>query len=98
MHQQLAAARQEESFQALFSERERAEVTLSSITDAVITTDDQDKITFLNPVAENFMGISNDEAFGKSINDVVRLLDEKNEEEITNPLETCIEKAIENDG
>ena len=98
MHQRLAVAKQEESFQALFSERERAEVTLSSITDAVITADDHDKITFLNPVAENFMGISNDEAFGQSINDVIHLLDEQNEEEITNPLENCMARAIENDG
>jgi diguanylate cyclase (GGDEF)-like protein len=44
------------------------------------------------------VGLANDDAFGKSINDVIRLLDEKNEEEIANPLETCIEKAIENDG
>ncbi|MCK5360262.1 MAG: PAS domain-containing protein, partial [Gammaproteobacteria bacterium] len=76
MHQRQAIAKQEETFQALFTERERAEVTLSSITDAVLTTDDNDKITFLNPVAEKLMGISNDEAFGKTINDVVHLLDE----------------------
>ena len=98
MHQRFAIAKQEESFQALFSERERAEVTLSSITDAVITTDDQDKVTFLNPVAENFMGISNDQAFGQSINDIIRLLDDQSEEKITNPLETCIARAIENEG
>ncbi|MGB5767664.1 MAG: CHASE domain-containing protein, partial [Arenicellales bacterium] len=97
-HQRLAIAKQEESFQALFSERERAEVTLSSITDAVITTDDQDKVTFLNPVAERFMGISNDKAFGQSINDVVHLLDEQSEEEVTNLLETCVSRAIENEG
>ena len=97
-HQRLALAKQEESFQALFSERERAEVTLSSITDAVITTDDQDKVTFLNPVAERFMGISNDKAFGQSIKDVVHLLDEQSEEEVTNLLEACVSGAIENEG
>ena len=97
-HQRLALAKQEESFQALFSERERAEVTLSSITDAVITTDDQDKVTFLNPVAERFMGISNDQAFGQSINDVVHLVDEQSDEEVTNLLEACVSRAIENEG
>ena len=97
-HQRLAAAKQEESFQALFSERERAEVTLSSIADAVITTDNHNNITFLNPIAVNLMAISNEEAFGKSVNDVVHLLDEESQEEIVNPLESCIEKKIENDG
>ncbi len=98
MHQRLALVKQEESFQALFSERERAEVTLSSITDAVVTTDEHNNITFLNPVAEKFMGISNDDAFGKSINDVVHLLDEKSMEEIINPLDSCMEKLTENKG
>ena len=97
-HQRLAIAKQEESFQALFSERERAEVTLSSITDAVVTTDDQNKITFLNPVAESFMGTSNDDAFGKPINEVVHLLDENSQEEIVNPLENCIERDDANTG
>ena len=95
-HQRLALAKQEESFQALFSERERAEVTLSSITDAVVTTDEHNNITFLNPVAEKFMGINNDDAFGKPIDDVVRLLDEESKEEIINPLDSCTEEDITN--
>ena len=93
--QHLASVKQEESFQALFSERERAEVTLSSITDAVVTTDDRDKITFLNPVAEKFMGISNDDAFGKPIIDVVHLLNEEDKEEIVNPLDSCMDTMID---
>jgi len=96
--QMIASENQEKAFQDLFSERERAEVTLSSITDAVITTDDQDKITFLNPVAEKFMGISNDDAFGKPINEVVRLLDEQSGEDHDNPLEHCIENITASPG
>ncbi|GMT39962.1 MAG: hypothetical protein IEMM0001_0697 [bacterium] len=90
--QMIASINQEKAFHDLFSERERAEVTLSSITDAVITTDDHDNITFLNPVAEKFLGISNDDAFGKPIDDVVQLVDEQNGENLGNPLEHYLEK------
>ncbi len=96
--QMIASVNQEKAFQDLFSERERAEVTLSSITDAVITTDDHDKITFLNPVAEKFMGISNDDAFGKPINDVLQLVDEQSKEGLANPLEYCLEKITASPG
>jgi len=96
--QVIASVNQEKAFQDLFSERQRAEVTLSSITDAVITTDDHDKITFLNPVAENFLGVSNDDAFGKPINDVVQLLDEQSGEVLENPLELGKETITKNPG
>ena len=38
---------------ALYAEKERALVTLQSIGDAVITTDIEGRVEFLNPVAEN---------------------------------------------
>ncbi len=94
--QMIASANQEKAFQDLFSERERAEVTLSSITDAVITTDDNGNITFLNPVAEKFLGILNDDAFGKPINDVVNLVDQESKEDIGNPLDYYAEKIANN--
>jgi len=86
--QKLAALSQEEAFQALFTERERAEVTLSSIADAVVTTDDHDRITFLNPVAEKYIGITNSDAFGKQVNEVIKLIDEGTREIIDNMFET----------
>jgi len=89
--QTIATLNQKKAFQDLYSERERAEVTLSSITDAVITTDDNEKITFLNPVAEKFLGITNNDAFGKPIKDVIQLLDE-DKEDSDNSLEHCIEE------
>lgn len=93
--QKLAALSQEEAFQALFTERERAEVTLSSIADAVVTTDDHDRITFLNPVAEKYIGITNSDAFGKQVNEVIKLIDEGTQEAIDNPLRDCIHSARE---
>lgn len=41
---------------ALFQEKERAQVTLDSIGDGVITTDAEGKVTYFNPVAEQLTG------------------------------------------
>ncbi|GAO36256.1 hypothetical protein SCT_1661 [Sulfuricella sp. T08] len=52
----------ENANQALFSEKEKVQVTLSSIGDAVITTDTQGRIEYLNPVAEQLFATQLDEA------------------------------------
>jgi PAS domain-containing protein len=52
---------------ALFPERERAEVTLASIGDAVISTDVEGNITYLNRVAESMTGWSRQEAAGRPL-------------------------------
>jgi diguanylate cyclase (GGDEF)-like protein/PAS domain S-box-containing protein len=51
--------------EALFSEKERAQVTLNSIGDAVVCTDASGAVTFLNPVAEAMTGWLADEATGR---------------------------------
>jgi diguanylate cyclase len=51
----------------LSQQREHFEVTLASIGDAVITTDRQGRVTFLNPVAESLTGWSSADAVGKEI-------------------------------
>jgi PAS domain S-box-containing protein len=52
--------------QAMFAEKERAQVTLQSIGDAVITTDREGRIDYMNPVAEQLSGWGKDEARGHS--------------------------------
>ena len=51
---------------ALFTERERARITLDSIGDAVISTDILGNITYLNAVAEKMTGWSTDETLGQA--------------------------------
>jgi diguanylate cyclase (GGDEF)-like protein/PAS domain S-box-containing protein len=62
---------------ALFKEKERAEVTLHSIGDAVITTDASGMVEFLNPVAETLTGWTNSEATGQAVKRVFAILDEE---------------------
>ena len=72
--------------QAIFAEKERAQVTLQSIGDAVITTDAQGRIDYLNPVAENVTGWSLAEARGRPIGEVLQLVNEVTRAPIANPL------------
>jgi PAS domain S-box-containing protein len=61
----------------LRAQREWLRVTLSSIGDAVIATDTQGRITFLNPVAVTLTGWQLEETLGQPIQDVFRIINEK---------------------
>ncbi len=74
----------------LFSERERAEVTLNSIGDAVACTDSAGNLTFLNRVAEKLTGWSWAEAEGRPMTEVLRILHGATGASIANPMELAI--------
>ena len=76
--------------EALFVEKERAQVTLNSIGDAVICTDISGNITFLNLVAEKMTGWSWDEAAGRPLAEVFRILDATSHEPTPSPMELAI--------
>ena len=77
---------------ALFVEKERAEVTLNCIGDAVICTDISGSITFLNAVAENMTGWPLKEAVGRPMAEVLKMVDGKNRETIPDPMEMAIKE------
>ena len=60
-----------ETNEALFQEKERLHITLDSIREAVISTDSQQNIIFMNPVAEKISGWKQAEAQGKSLHEVL---------------------------
>jgi diguanylate cyclase (GGDEF)-like protein/PAS domain S-box-containing protein len=76
---------------ALFVEKERAQVTLNSIGDGVACTDVSGNLTFLNLVAEKLTGWSWQEAAGKPMAEVFRILDTTNREVIPNPMDRAIQ-------
>jgi len=57
----------------LFEEKERAQITLQAIGDAVIRFDAQLAACYLNPVAEHLVGLTSREAIGKPISEVLHL-------------------------
>ncbi len=61
---------------AVFQAKERAQVTLQSIGDAVITTDSEGRIDYMNPVAESLTGWENREAQGQLIGNILTVVDE----------------------
>jgi diguanylate cyclase (GGDEF)-like protein/PAS domain S-box-containing protein len=70
----IALERVSKSEMALNLEKERAEVTLYSIADSVITVDIDSCVLFINPAAEKMLAISNEEATGKAYNDLVNVV------------------------
>jgi diguanylate cyclase (GGDEF)-like protein/PAS domain S-box-containing protein len=77
---------------ALFRERELAEVTLKSIGDAVITTDPAMIVTSLNPIAEAMTGWSNHDAVGRPMDEVFQLREPLTRQPIANPLIAAVQK------
>jgi diguanylate cyclase (GGDEF)-like protein/PAS domain S-box-containing protein len=78
--------------EALFRERELAEVTLNSIGDAVIAADLELRITLLNPIAEGLTGWTAAEARGRPMDEVFRLRDARTGAALANPLCAAIER------
>ncbi len=66
--------------------RRLLEATLSSIGDAVLATDREGHVTFLNPVAETLTGWPKKEARGKPASEILKLVHEGTHEPVENPL------------
>jgi len=78
------------STEALFQQNERAQVTLNSIGDAVMSTDVAGNVTYLNFVAETLTGWSQLEAAGHPLEDVLRIIDGTTRTPARNPMEFAI--------
>ena len=86
----------EASQSELFEEKVRAEVTLHSIMDGVITTDSQNKIQYLNPVAERLMGMDLKQARKTHLSDAIHLIHEDTDNRIPSPTIACLKnKQVE---
>lgn len=75
-------------------QREWFRVTLSSIADAVITTDSARRVTFLNPVAERMTGWNLEEAAGRQLDDVFRIFHEQSREPAFDPLHEVMATGV----
>ncbi len=76
----------------LAREKERAQITLAAIADAVITTDKAGAILSMNPVAEILTGVFEDEALDKSVDQVFKLINEETQEPILCPVTQCLDR------
>src|ERR1041385_2416112 len=74
-------------------ERERFRVTLGSIGDAVIATDTEGRVTFMNPVAESLTGWTMDSAMGIPLEEVFRIENEETRKKVENPALRAIKEG-----
>jgi diguanylate cyclase (GGDEF)-like protein/PAS domain S-box-containing protein len=72
--------------EALFREKESAQITLQSIGDGVVTTDAEARVQYLNPVASELTGWRLDDAVGRNIDEIFRGFHEETCEPIENPV------------
>jgi PAS domain-containing protein len=76
----------EQQAQEIWNRRELLHVTLSSIGDGVVTTDNDGRITFLNPIAESLTGWKVEAAAGLPLEQVFVIRNEQTREPIANPV------------
>ena len=69
-------------------------VTLSSIGDGVITTDRNGCVAFLNPVAQELTGWTQEDAFGKPLQQVFHIVNEDSRAEVENPALRALREGI----
>ena len=72
--------------------------TLWCIDDAVIVTDKQARVTFMNPVAERLTGWRMKDAAGHPLADVYRILEEPSREPISNRIEGMLRESVLREG
>jgi len=77
----------------LFEEKERAQVTLASIADAVVTVDTAGRIEFMNPVAERLTGWPLAEAHLRPVAEVFAVVDEATGAPIADPVARALSEA-----
>ena len=76
--------------QALVNEKERLHVTLHSIGDAVVTTDQHGNIEFMNPMAEKLSACLLSDVKGKALVDYFNIIHEDTGAEVPNPILECL--------
>jgi len=75
---------------ALFEEKERAQITLNSIGDAVLTTYLQGNVSYMNLAAEKLTGWSNEAALGQPLSEVFKLIEGTTRLAAANPAQQAI--------
>ena len=71
-------------------DRELMQVTLDSIADGVVTTNIRGKITYINPVSAELIGMQVADALGRPFDEIFRIVDEISGQPLTDLVTTCI--------
>jgi len=85
---------QHQAARAFAEHAERLRTTLASIGDAVITTDDEARITNMNAVAESLTGWTTADAMGKLLDDVFRIVHETTRNTVESPAARALAQGV----
>lgn len=77
----------------VFEEKERAQVTLQSIGDAVVTTDAEGRVDYINPVAQDLTGLEIRNARGRPIAEIMTIVNEHTRASVENPVLRCLREG-----
>ncbi|HCN90591.1 MAG TPA: two-component system response regulator [Oxalobacteraceae bacterium] len=78
--------------EAIFIDKARAEITLNSISDAVVGTDMAGNVDYLNVAAERMTGWRRDEARGRSVHDVMKIMNGVTRSPERNPIDLVLQE------
>lgn len=76
-----------------YADQQRAQVTLDSIGDAVLSTGIDGRVTYMNVVAETLTGFGRQEAIGQPLSDIFRVVDATSREAAVDPARRAIESG-----
>ena len=79
---------------AIHEQREMFRTTIASIGDAVMTTDTQGRVTYLNSVAQSLTGWRQEAAVGQPLETVFRIVNEETRASVENPVVKVLREGI----
>ena len=85
--------REKRMLEAAAEQREALRVTLASIGDGVITTDERGRIEFVNDIAARLTGWSHEDAVGRPLAEIFRIVNEDTREPVENPVDKVLKLA-----
>jgi len=80
--------------EAIAEQREWFETTLKSIGDAVIATDAEGRVAFMNAIAEHLTGWRGDDARGRPCTDVFKIFNEQSRRTVDNPVSRVLAEGV----
>jgi diguanylate cyclase (GGDEF)-like protein/PAS domain S-box-containing protein len=75
---------------SLSRSKRQAQYTLESISEGVITTDNEGRIDYVNRAGETMIGVNRDDASGHKIGELFSLVDEADRRQLGDPVERCL--------
>ena len=84
----------EKAQEALKASEQRWSTTLASIGDAVIATDTDGKVMFMNAIAVQKTGFTLDEAYGRPVTDVFKIVNEDTRQSVEDPVAKVLKSGL----